>query len=270
MKNIRLFIITAVICQTITTVSAGKGAFYKSSNQYKGFYWFEQKTQKARQQSQVSSLAQNVVTPEIAHSMLESRRQELESARSVMLEMGFNKDIEPQELYAAIVRYKRLEGEMYDGSLRLAKGWEMANFLYPELADNINNPVNVPANRIKRTLENEKRSNLISEFSKEFDLVLFTKAHCPYCKELQPVMKHFIEMYAFNLDVVDLSSSNFTGNTLAKRLNINAVPSVVAISKDGHKVFEIIRGFASISELEGNIELGMKWLDEQDKLNAKR
>lgn len=261
MKNIRLAAALILpILFLIKPALAGEGSFYSSNNQYKGFYWFERK-EKSRDKKEASKLAP--LTPEIAASRLEKRTQELERARSVMLEMGFNKDVKPQELYKAIAKYKRLEAEMYDGSLRLAAGWEMANFLHPELVDNISNPVNVPANRIKRKLEQEGRTDLITQFSKKFDLVLFTKENCPYCREFQPVMKRFIDMYGFNLDVADLSSNDLKTMKLATRLNINAVPSLVAISKDGKEAFEVIRGFATLTELESNLELGSNWLKQQ-------
>lgn len=263
MRNIKCIIVVLILHFSYSAL-AGVGGFYQEDNKHKGFYWFEQKKSKHKQSIDKAKAA-NKLTPEIASSRLEKRRQELEKARSVMLEMGFNKDVKPEELYEAIAKYKRLEAQMYDGSLRLAKGWEMANFLHPELADNINNPVNVPANRIKRRLEQEKRSGLISQFQQKFDLVLFTKEHCPYCNECKPVMKRFIDMYGFDLDVADLSSNNHTAMTLAKRLNIAAVPSLVAISKDGSDAFEVIRGFASITEIEGNIELGVNWLKAQGK-----
>lgn len=84
----------------------------------------------------------------------------------------------------------------------LHAAWDMANLLYPEQRDLINNPVNVHAVKVKRAMIEEQNAHKIKELAKNFDLVLFFSDSCKYCALLSPVLKNFSEDYGFSVDAV--------------------------------------------------------------------
>jgi len=163
--------------------------------------------------------------------------------------------------------YREKEKLMWDHALTLHDAWDMANLMYPEQRDLINNPVNVHAVKAKRAMEFENNQEKIKGLAKDFDLVLFFEPTCKYCTLLSPVLKTFGEQYGFNIEAVSASgvqheyfkTSKATG--LAQSLGITAFPTVIAISHDSKTAFELIRGYVSLSELEEYSLLAIKYLE---------
>lgn len=252
--------------------------FYNKGNEYRGFYWFEKsknlmiKNSNDREQLTITEQEEQTLlraknlTPDEAKLRLEQRKQTLEDARARMLELGMQRA--PKEvLYAQVAKYKQLEEEMYIGAINLANSWEMVNFMQPDLVDNINHPVNVPGNRIKRKIEYENKTKLIRELANDFDLVLLTSSACPYCKEFRSVLVDFAGNYGFILEIADISGSDNVEQRsriqkIIKQFGIDAIPFVIAIGKDGKEAFEFARGFMSFSELERNSELAVQMIKE--------
>ena len=232
--------------------------FYDSNNLYRGFYWFEQN----KQSPDVTSQAQEKtiqITPEEAKLSIEHRKQQLDAARNVMIELAFRSDVDQEELYKAIREYKELEAKMFNGGLRLASAWQMVNFIYPEFTNLTEEPVNVPANKLKRKLSIEERSNQLKQLAKNYSLVLFTRDNCPYSKEFIPIAKRFADVYGFALEI-----SN--DQELMAKLGYKTVPTLVAVSTNQDSDFtEIIRGLATKSEIEENTLLLVKLLQERQR-----
>lgn len=236
-------------------VYAGVGGFYKSEDRYRGFYWFE--TGKADVRGDFDRF---YPTPDEAQSSIEMRKKEMDDARAQMVELGFREDTPPHILRQAIVKYKKLEARMHDGAIRLVYASEAANFTNPEIADLINNPINVHANKIKRSAESRERIVSVRNFAEKFDLVLFVNPGCVYCRAFAPVITNFAEEHGFTLETANLNSDE---GKVAQKLGINAVPTLVAIAKDGTGLFELSRGLSSLSELESSVVLA-------NNLNAER
>jgi thiol-disulfide isomerase/thioredoxin len=143
----------------------------------------------------------------------------------------------------------------------------MANLLYPEQRDLINNPVNVHGVKTKRAMQEEQNTQKIKELAKNFDLVLFFSDSCKYCTLLSPVLKNFVEQYGFHIDAISATGSKHeyfkTANVpeLAMSLGITAFPTVIAVSHDSKTAFELIRGYVSASELEEYSLLAAKYLE---------
>lgn len=261
-KNINKIILMLILA-TSYQAQANVGHFYQGKDRYRGFYWFEDKTLLKEE----SKEAFYVPTPLEAEKSIEARRKTMDDARNQMIELAFRKDTPPEILRAAIVKYKKLEQEMYDGAIRLSNSSDMANFTNPEIADQLELPTNVFANKIKRKVAEEEKIKTIREFAGKFDLVLFANDNCPYCTAFLPVASSFAEEYGFVLNTTGLNTPQ---GKIAVKLGITGVPTLVAISKDAKELFELARGFISFSELEDNAVLGHSYSMEKQRLAVKR
>ena len=261
-KNIGKIFIVLILVITYQA-QANVGHFYQGSDRYRGFYWFEDKSLLKEDKKD----AYHIPTPIEAEKAIEVRRKTLDDARNQMIELAFRKDTPPQLLREAIVKYKKLEQEMYDGGIRLSNANNMANFTNPEIADQIELPTNVFANKIKRKVAEEEQIKTIKDFAGKFDLVLFANDNCPYCTAFLPVVTGFAEEYGFTLNVTGLDTPQ---GKIATKLGVRSVPTLVAISKDAAQLFELARGFISFSELQDNVVLGHAYSTEKAQSSGKR
>ncbi len=236
-----------VIASSVLQASAAN-KFFDGDEKYRGFYWFEQKPDKKKVQKQ-SDLTFKSMSSKKAAENIKERKEQLVKARNIMLELSF-RGAEREEIFKAVRHYKQLENEMRDSGLELALAWESVNFTNPELVDRISNPVNVPANKLKRLEEKNKNAQQIKAFAGDYDLVLFEKDGCPYCTQFKPILEYFTSNYGFNLDVVGDRSEH---QKLIQDLNIQAAPTLIAVSRDGEVAFELSRGLSTLSELEDSV-----------------
>jgi len=227
-------------------VYAGTGSFYNGDDRYRGFYWFEDDKNNPQATDLRSFYYPDAVE---AQKSIEARRQAMDDARAQMVELGFRENTPPSVLRAAIVKYKKLEAAMHEGVLRLVAASEEANLTNPEIADVINFPTNVFANKLKRKIDEQEKDEIIRSFAKKFDLVLFASSSCPYSLAFVPVITDFASRYGFALETTSLSSKE---GKLAVSLDIKHTPTLVAVSKDGKQLFELARGLQSASELEAS------------------
>lgn len=228
------------------SVYASVGGFYKCEDRYRGFYWFEDQGSRVQD---IDYFQFHYPTPDEAQSSIETRKKEMDDARTQMVELGFREDTPPHILRQAIVKYKKLEAAMHDGALRLVAASEEANLTNPEIADVINFPTNVFANKLKRKIDEQEKEEIIRSFAKKFDLVLFASSDCPYSLAFVPVITDFASRYGFTLETTSLNSQE---GKLAVTLGIKHTPTLVAARKDGKQLFELARGLQSASELEAS------------------
>ena len=241
-------------------ISEARGASDQSGffkQRYRGWLWFEEKTKEHKSLTPQEYKQSDQITPEGAKAEIEQFAKELEDAKYVMLARPSPKNVKA---------YKDKEAEMWKAAMKLQESWDMANFLYPEHQNLINEPINVHAVKLKREIDRADDEALITDLAKNFDLVLFIKGNCKYCKAFEPVLKTFGETYDFKIEAItmDNTSSEYfhavAMPSLVKDLGIDAAPTLVAVSKDGQVAFELIRGFASISELEEYSTRAAKYL----------
>lgn len=234
-----------------------------SSERYLGWYWFEEKAPvvTSKDDSNNESLAaQAEITSLQAKAEIEQFAKELEDLKFMMLARPSVENVKA---------YRDKEKQMWTQAMALHEAWDMANLLYPNQRDLINNPVNVHAVKAKRELVRSQDGEKIKQLAKEFDLVLFFDPNCTYCKLLSPVLASFGEQYGFNIEAISTTNvkhelfktENVQG--LAQSLGITAFPTVIAISNDSKEAFELIRGYVSISELEEYSLLMIKHLENR-------
>jgi conjugal transfer pilus assembly protein TraF len=255
MKN-RTLASLFIFFQLIAANANAGGSFFEQSNQYKGFYWFERGQSTNPNKAEIDY---QIPSATVAAASIEARKKKLDDARNQMVAVGFDQDAPLSAKRQAVINYKKIEMEMWNGALSLVDASDMANFINPEIADNQNHPTNVFGVKLQRQVEAEQNIVAIIGFAKEFDLLLFADESCRYCREFAPVLKRFVNQHHFQLDIASLDSK--AGN-IAKSLGITSIPTLVAVKKDGFLLFEVSRGVVSTSELEANILLASKYSQE--------
>ena len=225
---------------------------------YRGWFWFENKEKAPADSPRNQNNQASDITPLEAKEEIEQFAKELEELKFMMLARP-----SPENVKA----YRDKEKQMWDQADDLHEAWDMANLLYPEQRDLINNPVNVHGVKAKRAIQEEENTQKIKALAKDFDLVLFFEPSCRYCALLSPVLKNFGELYGFHIDAISTTGSKHeyfkTANApqLIERLGITAFPKVIAVSHDSKTAFELIRGYVSASELEEYSLLAAKYLE---------
>jgi conjugal transfer pilus assembly protein TraF len=228
---------------------------------YRGWYWFENKPVTQNMTLKESSQPVNDISSTEARAEIEQFAHELEELKFMMLARPNHENVKA---------YRDKEKQMWNQAETLHDSWDMANLLYPEQRDLINNPVNVHGMKAKRALQEEVNIVKIKNFAKDFDLVLFFSEDCKYCQLLSPILKNFAQQYGFNIEAISAigTKHEFFKTTsapqLIERLDIEAFPTIIAISHDSKIAFELIRGYVSASELEEYSLLAIKWLENLD------
>ena len=260
MKSNKVLVMLMMYMQLVPVISYA--SFYE--DRYRGWLWYEDKP-KLKPNRPVQTRSQQI-TPAEAKAEIEQFAKELEELKFVMLARPT-----PENIRA----YRQKEKAMWRHAETLYDAWDMANLLYPEQLDLINNPLNVHAVKVKRELESAKADEQIKEMAKNFDLILFFNPTCKYCELLSPVLKSFGEQYGFNIEAVSSDGSKHEyfktehRPELLEKLAITAFPTVIAISHDSKTAFELIRGYVSISELKEYSMLAMKYLQGQKQKETK-
>ena len=250
-----------LIITLLPSISYGHGFF---EQRYRGWFWFEDKpVTKDTLQGKIPNASKseqptNDITPMEARREIEQFAKELEELKFMMLARPSPKNVRA---------YRDKEKQMWNQAETLHEAWDMANLLYPEQRDLINNPVNVHGVKAKRAMQEEQNTHKIKELAKNFDLVLFFSDSCKYCALLSPVLKNFGDQYGFRIDAISATGSKHeyfkiaNAPELAIRLGITAFPTVIAVSHDSKTAFELIRGYVSASELEEYSLLAAKYLE---------
>lgn len=238
-------------------------SFFEGKDRYRGFYWFEQDQRRIPKKQEKYQLP----SAEEAKRMVEERKARMDKARDVMVAVGLDENAPMEAKREAIVAYKKLEMPMWDGAIAMSQSSDMANFINPDLADNLSNPTNVFGVKLKRKLEAEKNELAIRELARDFDLILFEEKGCAYCQQFKPVIVNFATQHQFKLTSSSLASKE---GQVAKRLGVSAVPTVIIVAKDGSSAFELARGMLSLSELTSNTVLASQYSREIQKTRKGR
>lgn len=247
-------ILVSVLLLPVSSYAQG----FLNDKRYRGWFFFEDKTERTNNSISNQNHPASDITPLEARAEIEQFAKELEELKFMML-------ARPTPLN--VKAYRDKEKLMWRQAEILHDSWDMANLLYPEQRDLINNPVNVHGVKAKRAIQEEENAEKIKELAKNFDLVLFFSETCKYCQLLSPVLKNFGQMYGFHIDAISQNGSKHEYFKTAKspelieRLGIEAFPTVIAISHDAKEAFELIRGYVSISELEEYSLLAIKYLE---------
>lgn len=214
---------------------------------YKGWYYFEEKPAQSTQNYLTKSQQEHFKRLR-AKQNIENLKNTIEEYKYLMLDNPTPENVK---------KYREQEALMWNKALELDQSWRLANIIYKDLYDPSKDPVNSRAVKLKREQEQREQSLTITEFAKNYSLILFKKSSCPYCAEFEPVLKNFVDKYSFNLETIDLENLHLKPlkyqediSIIIQKLDIQTVPIVIAVDANSTDAFELSRGYLSIPELE--------------------
>ena len=263
-KLIHSITLILVVLATPLTSKAAKSDFFNQS--YRGWLWFEEKErdesvdQKLEQEPQDSNHIPTKEEMEKAKHENEEFKEELENLRHMMIRYPDNINY--------IRLYKEKEQEMLNASMTLARNFAMANFLNPNLADNLNAPQNIYGRNVKKSEKQARDKQTIKSLIPKIELFVFREENCSHCPLLEKHLNSFANKYGFKVEAVsaDNSKSKYfkTHNNpaITNALNLNVMPTVIAVTKDSSMRFELARGAVSIPDLEDKALLLADYLEK--------
>jgi conjugal transfer pilus assembly protein TraF len=243
-----------------SSVMAAKQDFFNQS--YRGWLWFEEKEQEniddLKQAALDNSHAPTKEEMQQAKHENEEFKEELENLRHMMIRYPDNINY--------IRLYKEKEQQMLDGAMVLARNFAMANFLNPNLADQLKAPQNIYGRNVLKSEKQNNDTKIIKSLTTKIELFVFREGSCAHCPLLEKHLNSFANKYGFNVEAVskDESQSKYfkTHNNpqITKALNLDVMPTVIAVTKDSSLRFELARGVVSIPDLEDKVLLLAEYL----------
>lgn len=234
---------------------------------YRGWIWFEEKEQVKRQEEEQKSNAFEAeeITAEDAKREVEFMTKELEDLKNIYIARP---SFKTQKAYRDKLTVNLNRWQM------MSQLWDEQNFLVPEYKDLVQSPDNVFAVKLNRKIDEDANKEIIQQFAANYQLVFFFRRSCPRSTEFEPVLKRFSDMHNIKVEAVSVDgseSSYFSAELggakfdreLITKLGIEATPTVIAVRNDGKRAFELIRGFVTISELEGNVVMAWRLAEER-------
>lgn len=227
------------------------------NDEKRGWLWFEEK-----QEEDDKGESKEHTRSELEQAKLENEqfKEELELLRHMMIRYPENTQY--------IKAYKEKEKIMLDNAMVLAKNYAMTNFLYPHLADNLKNPQNMYGRKLQEEERNIENKQILRNLASKIELFVFIQEDCIYCDTLQKHLNTFRKRYGFKVEAITNDNSKskyFTTNNsqeLVDALDLEVMPTVIAVTNDSKYRFEIARGAVSISDLSERVLLIDRYLKE--------
>ncbi|MGC0372236.1 MAG: hypothetical protein DGJ47_000945 [Rickettsiaceae bacterium] len=195
----------------------------------------------------------NIETPDIEKEMQKAKEEnelftkELELMRHMMIRYPDNIEY--------IVAYKKKEKEMQDRALLLGRNWSVANLLNPDILNELENPQNIYGRRTLKAYQEEIEDNNLAILKDKIELFVFIKNHCESCLLLEKHLYNFASKYGFSVTAISSDKSHsqyfktYSNENIINQLQLELIPTVIAITKDSRKRYELARGAVSIPEL---------------------
>lgn len=254
---IRYFVL-CLLLQLGMGVAQADNSFF--DQRYRGWLWFDEK-QKEEDQLEVSkNNLPTIEEMEKAKSENEAFSKELELLKHLAIRNPENLD------YVRL--YKLKEKEMYDKAQTLGMNWIMSNFLNPEIVDELKNPQNIYGRQVLQAEKQKEDKSNLSLLSKKVELFVFRKDSCPYCSDLEIHLRTFANRYGFVVEAISPDGSQskqfktHTSPELISALNLEVMPTIVAVVSDTRERFELARGAVSVVDLEEKALLLFKYLNK--------
>jgi conjugal transfer pilus assembly protein TraF len=254
-----------ILLQLVPAYAYAKQDFFNQS--YRGWLWFEEKEKNPKDdlKPEQSGIAHIPTKQEMQQARRENEefKEELENLRHMMIRYPDNINY--------IRLYKEKEQQMLDGAMVLARNFAMANFLNPNLADNLKAPQNIYGRNVAKSEKQDQDKQIIKSLTSKIELFVFRKANCAHCPLLEKHLNSFANKYGFNVEAVsaDNSKSSYfkTHNNpaITKALNLQVMPTVIAVTRDSAMRFELARGAVSIPDLEDKALLLAEYLQTQQE-----
>lgn len=230
---------------------------------YRGWLWFEDKTAVSKEPiDKVVGIPLNREEMQRIKAENEQFAEELDLLKHVMIRYPDNIE--------HVRRYKEKERQMLENAVTLSKTFITTNFLYPDIADELENPQNLYGRKVKKETERLAAIDKLKDIAGKVELFLFFKSDCGYCELLEKHLARFAARYGFKVEAVsaDGGASEFfkthNNKELIERLGLTQMPTVIAVTNDSRLRFELARGAVSVTDLEEKALLMADFLANSD------
>jgi len=228
-----------------------------SEQRYRGWLWFDESSVEESTVEKKEEVEDQVKDESKAPTLEQMRQAKRENEQfSEELDLLKHLAVRHPDNLEYIKLYKLKEKQMMDNAQILGLNWLMANFLNPEILNELENPQNIYGRDI---LGKEKKVNdksVLQSLSNKIELFVFRQDGCPYCSTLEKHLKTFADKYGFKVEAITPDNSQskyFKSNSspeLISALGLEVMPTVIAVVNDNRQRFELARGAVSIVELE--------------------
>lgn len=130
---------------------------------------------------------------------------------------------------------------------------------YPELSVAKDYPLAAPGRAALTGAQVAERQALLAQAREEFALLYFHSPNCSFCREQEMILRHFTERLGWTVRPVDTERRP----DLAARFGVETVPALLLIHRDSPDYLPVAAGVASVSEIEGRLYRGIRWLRGQ-------
>ncbi len=212
-----------------------------------GWHWYEdpEKEEKAKKKDPSPSTSQSPT------KVIEEQRKELETKLHKAI-------VEPTR--ENLIAYITFQKKIFDQSERFSKSWKEVVMTTPSLDETLQHPVDQNARHVYYDLKNQDIKSRIKGLSKDYGLFFFFKKDCPYCHRFAPIVKHFAASHGWSVLAVSLDGGTLPefpeakrDNGIAKRLQIQHVPALIALHPKTGKLIPLAYGMISESEIEDRV-----------------
>lgn len=254
----------------ITSDALANNKFFEQ--RYRGWLWFDESEKEDAVKEQKHDDDEDKIQLPTLEQMQEAKRENEKFAQE--LEMLKHLAIRHPDNLEYIKLYKLKEKEMMDRAQLLGINWLMANFLNPEIVDELENPQNIYGRDIKKSHSRKAEESNLKDLSKKVELFVFRQDGCPYCSTLEKHLNTFANKYGFKVEAITPDNSQsryFKSNSspeLVQALGLEVMPTVIAVVNDTRARFELARGAVSVADLEEKSLLLTKYLNDQAKQEA--
>ena len=269
MQN-RTFLTIFLFLQLVAFTANAKESFFEQ--RYRGWLWFDEN---ARVEEETQELEQ-ATKPTLAQ-MEQAKAENEEFAKE--LELLKHLAVRHPNNLEYIKLYKLKEKEMMDNAQLLGINWLMANFLNPDIVDELKNPQNIYGRDIRSDIQQVQDRATLSLLSAKVELFVFRQDGCPHCPVLEKHLLNFAKKHNFKVEAIspDHSKSQYfkthTSPELIEALGLMIMPTVIAVVNDTRQRFELARGAVSVVDMEEKAlllakHLGIKVEEEQSAIKS--
>jgi conjugal transfer pilus assembly protein TraF len=224
--------------------SLASAGFYDGSKE--GWYWFES-------QPEVKAPEPGDELKDILTSK-EDASQKLAAIRSLAAKQLDQAIIAPSA--ANIKNYRITQDYVTAQSGEFSRNWKLVNHFSPEFDASLRHPYNHSAIRVKREQDEKAKRQRIEAIAQDYGLVFFFKAGCPYCHKYAGFVKDFAARFGFTVQAVSLDGGTLPefpqpilDQGLAAKLEVKAVPALIAANPATEKFFPLAYGFVAEEDI---------------------
>ena len=234
-----------VACLLLIPVPAA-GRVYREDSQT-GWWWYEDPLKPERKEEGVSSRVPFLTMAQMTEMETDRLR---EYAEQVLKEAVRD----PSE--ANVRQYYLVQDAIRRKALAFTNASEMVWQKYPELSIAKDDPLAAPGRQAmtRRRLAEQERA--LAGAKDDFALLYFHSEGCPFCREQEVILHHFIKRYGWQVKAIDVDHQPH----LASRFGIASTPALALIHRNSPDYFPVTAGIASVSEVAAKIFRGLRLL----------